>query len=538
MKVYSAIAKALKDNNCSLLFGIMGDSNMQYISEFIEGGGEFVYTISEGAAVAMADGYARVQHRPGFVSVTNGPGITNSTTALIEAHRAGSSVVLLTGTTVSERGKLQDLDVRAAATMCGVEYRTALTADHVVDELSRASSFAHLARRPVLLDIENDFLLKDVEYDKSHFAGAATQRIQPDVDAVDSALGVIASCRRPLVLAGKGAVASDAIPALIALSDLIEAPLATTLCARDSFAGSEYNLGIMGGLSHEVALTAIQEADCIVAFGASLNRYTTAEGSLLKGKAVIQCDINPANLARYYPVTVPIVGDAQAVAETFLEMLRTIELRPWSPRTDVLRDRLAEYVPAESFVDRSSARGLDMRTAIIKLDEVLPRDRAVVTDCGRFDFATWRFLRVLDPSAFIHTVHFGSMGLSIPTGVGAALANPKRPTVVVCGDAGGLVGLSEIATAARYKLPLVVVVMNDGSWGSEYTKLATFGINPEHALLSWPSFTEVARALGAEAVEVRSLDDFDALPGLVARANGPLLVDVRCDPAINPDEYP
>lgn len=176
----------------------------------------------------------------------------------------------------------------------------------------------------------------------------------------------------------------------------------------------------------------------------------------------------------------------------------------------------------------------DMRVAADVLDRTLPPDRIVVTDSGRFSRAPWRHLRVNDPRDFVYTTSFGFIGLGISTAIGAAVGRPDRVTVGVVGDGGGMMGLIELSTAVRSAIPVLIVVMNDRSYGSEYSKLFAFGLDPHYPLVDWPDLGEVARELGARGRTEQSCDDVESAVREHLANPVPTLIDVRCDPTIDP----
>lgn len=533
MKLHTAVARTLLDCGVERVFGLLGDANMQYMSQFIDAGGRFVNAVHEGGAVAMADGCSRMSNHVEVASVTCGPGVTNTITALTEAARAGSPVLVLTGDTPARRDFVQYIDLRAVSTVCDVDFRKVLTPEHVVDDIANALHHVATTRRPMLLDIGAQLLGAEVDYQPSKFAKRPVVTAQADPESLDRALGILASARRPVVLAGVGAARSGAHDALVALARQLGAPLATSLLAKDMFAGDEANLGVFGTLSHDVATEVLAAADCVVAFGASLNHYTAAHGDLLRGKAVIHCDVRPQAIGRYSAVDAGLVGDARLVAEAMTESLRAAEIPSTGYAGAELQERLDARDPAAEFADASTETTLDMRTAALVLDELLPRERAVVTDCGRFMQAPWRYLGVGGGGLFQHTVNFGSIGLGLATSIGAAVARDGQLTVAVTGDGGLMMNVNELTTAVREGLSLVVVVFNDGSYGAEWTKLKDAGLDPKHSLISWPELAGVATGLGGHAVTVRTRAELEEAARLADSGPLPLLIDVKCDPAVD-----
>ena len=536
MKTYQALARRLSQRGGEPLFGLMGDANMQYIASYIDDhGGRYIGSTHEAGAVGMADGFARASGSVGVVTVTHGPGTTNTITALTEAVKSNTALVMLTSSTPSDNPHhLQNIDLQRLIEPTGAAYRRAARAQDVPDELGHALAQARAESRPVALDVPVEFLdvdIEDIVTSAQEEVGVTPTDLDPEL--LDAALGVIASSRRPLVIAGRGAIESDAHDAITAFADLIGAAVATTIPARGFFAGHDLDLGICGTLAHPVGLTAILASDCVIAFGASLNSYTTDSGALLDGTPVVHVDRLGDHLNRYHQANVALCGDAAAVATTMTKLLMSENIEFASSRAG-LAEELRNRVPADEFVDTTGADTVDMRTAMLRLNSRLPSARAVVTDAGRFLRSVWRYVDVPHPRHTAHTVSFGSIGLGIGCATGVSVATPDLVTFVFLGDGGGMMSLTEFNTAVRYRLPLVAVVINDGSYGAEYSKLQGFNLDPRHSLVEWPEFADMARALGANAVTIRSLEEIDQLDESTwAPENLPLLIDIKADPSVD-----
>lgn len=534
MKGHTAVARALRAGGVDTVFGLIGDANMYYVLDFVRSEqGRFVGSVIEGGAVGMADGYSRVSGRVGVVSVTHGPAAANTVNAMVEATRAHSSVLLITGDTPARRAYTQHIDLNALFGATGAEYSRVLRAEDIVDDVAVALARVAASRRPLVLDIPIDLQMHDVDYRPTRFRPVGTQAPGPDEEALDAALGVLASADRPLVLAGRGAVLAGAGPALVELADALGAPLATTASAKDMFRGHPYDLGIMGDSGLPWATEVMARADCIAAFGAGLNHWTTARGDLVAGRSVVHCDVEAANLGRFVPYDVAVRADAGATAVAMTERLRAAGFVPGSFRTGQLGAGTSARRPRDDFRDRSTRTTLDMRTALIALEEMLPPDKVVVTDGGRFMVPAWRYLHVADPRDFVHTVGFGSIGLGTAAAIGAAVAAPGRLTVGVAGDGGGMMGLIEFSTAVRHRVPFVLVILDDGAYGTEYGKLERHGYDPTSCYVEWPEFAAVATALGGTGVTVRTIEELRATAPLLAGPTTPLLIDVKADPTVD-----
>jgi len=531
MTVHANIARALRHCGVGLVFGLMGDGNMHHLTDFVrDEGGRLVTAVHEAGAVSMADGYARATGGVGVVSITHGPALTNAVTALATAVRASTPLVVLTGATPARRGHSQHIGLESVARSVGADYVEVRRATDAVDDVAMALTRVLATRVPLVLDVPLDIQMATADYAAPAFGTPIHQAIGPDPDALDRALGIMASARRPVVLAGRGAAVAGAREVLIELADQLGAALGTTLMGRDLFRGHEYDLGIIGTLGTDAALTAFGQADVVIAFGAGLNAQTTANGGLFDGKAVVHCDLSAAALERHTPADVTVQGDALAVGTAMVDALREAGTEPSRFRTPELAQALREGAKP-SYTDVSTDTTVDMRTAVRWLDDVLPEDRMVVTDTGRFLKTTWTNLHVAHPRDFVHTGSFGSMGLGMASAIGAAVARPDQLCVSVVGDGGAMMNLGEFNSAVRNGVPLLVVVLNDSAYGAEYFKLRNSGVDPTYAQFDWPEFAEVARALGGDGVTVRCRADLDEAAAAIKDMDRALLIDVKVDPS-------
>ncbi|MBV6756190.1 thiamine pyrophosphate-binding protein [Rhodococcus opacus] len=531
MKTYEVAAEALSKQGVRTIFGLMGDANLAYIGAYVENeGGEFVAAVAEGSAVSMADGYHRMSGEVGVASVTHGPAVTNCLTALTEAVRARSEVLLITGGTPDVHHHFQALDLEGFARGAGAQYLRVRRPDDVSADIAQAFVRIRAEGRPLLLDIPYDLLEKSAEYIPAPQPTVECATAVPGPDAVDDVLGILLSSRRPMILAGRGAVRPDARDAILRLARLLDVPVTTSLLAKDLFRGEPENLGIHGNLSSAVAAEEIARADCVIAFGASLNTFTTDGNALLHGKAVIQCDVRADAIGRFGPVSSALIADAGLAARALCDRLEE------SGYTAPVTGRVEALAEKEAMSGRQLYRSItgggtvDMRDAMSWLGDVVPAGTQIVTDVGRFSFAAWKHLNVT-PGRFTVPGAFGSIGLGIGTAAGAAAARRDVPTVCIAGDGGGMMGILELTTAVRCELPLIVVILNDNCYGAEYRKLADLGLKTVHSEVAWPEFAEVARSLGARAVTVREDKDLVVAADAISGGDFPLLVEIKADPA-------
>jgi thiamine pyrophosphate-dependent acetolactate synthase large subunit-like protein len=531
MTFHAAMAKCLVDLGVDTMFGLVGDGNVFMVDRFIRAeGGRYVGMTHEAGAVLAANGYSQLAQTVGVATVTHGPGLTNTVTSLIESVKARSPIVVIAGdTATADKYHLQKLAQREIVTSTGAGFEPVRTTSSLATDLSVAFWRAARERRPIVVNVPYEFLWSEVDYVPAGPGPGVDQALAPDPAILDRAVGLLATARRPIVLAGRGAV--DARDALIRLSGRLGAPLATTLKARDLFRDEPTDIGIFGSLSHDIAAEVILAADCVVAFGASLNRWTTADGAYLSGKSVVQVDIGRDAFGPELCPDVAVLGDAVITADMMTAWLDEGEVEPASLWAPGLPQRLAAFAPSGQ-PEFNTDRTVDIRTALIAVEAAVPRERNLVFDGGRFVTEAWSILHAPDPRAFLMTVNFGSIGLGMGTAIGAATARTDRPTLLVSGDGGFMLGgLVEFATACREGLDLIVVVLNDGSYGAEYVQFRARGMDPSISMICWPELAPVAEALGGEGATVRTVSDLDRLEDAIASRARPFLIDVKLDPA-------
>lgn len=534
MKVDEVIARGLSEQGVDTLFGVMGEANMWVIDALVrEHGASYVPVFREDAAVLAADAWGRVTGRVGVATVTHGPGLSNAVTALVEAVKRSSPLVVVTGDTGRvDVHNLQSFDQRAVATAVGAGFQDLRAPETALDDVATAFRRARIERRPIVLNLPVDIQETTVDaVEPTTVAPAQSPSSTPDESQLDPAVGVLATARRPIVLAGRGAVDAGARDAVLELAGRLGAPLATTLLAKGWFHDQPHDLGVFGTFSTNLAGEVIGQADCVVALGASLNDFTAAHGPLLDGKRLVQVDIDASQIGRWRQVDAAVVGDARTVAATFVEWLNELDHEPSGFADQQLADRIAAWRPEDEFDDHSANDTVDMRTATIELNRILPPERTLVCDGGHFVMAPIQYLDLTDPTRFVWPVNFGSIGLGMGAAVGAAIARPDAPTVLALGDGGGMMNFLELRTAVARQLDLITIVYNDGSYGAEYHNFAKADADPTLSLLDVPSFAAVAEGLGATGVTVRTLDELDRVVKILAERTGPVVIELMLDPS-------
>jgi len=533
--VGQAVAGALVDLGADRVFGVIGSGNFVVTTTLDARGARFVAARHETAAVCMADGYARASGRVGVASVHQGPGLTNALTGLAEAAKSRTPLLLLAADTPAAAVHSNfRVDQAMACAAVGAVVERVHTPQSALHDVERAWRRARNHRRTVVLLLPLDVQAAELPRSEPVATGPPPRSPAPAPAAISEAADLIQRSRRPALLAGRGAVLGDARERLIALADTIGAVLATSAVANGLFAGHPYDLGISGSFASPTAADLLAGADLVVGFGASLNNWTTKHGALIAPDAgVVQVDLDEEAIGARRPVDVGVVADAAEAAGGLLDELRRRGFRGQGLRSPELAARIARgRWRDQPYQDASTESTIDPRTLTIALDDLLPADRALAVDSGHFMGWPVMYLQVRDARAFVFNQAYQSIGLGLGAAIGAAVADPGRVTVAALGDGGTFMSLGELETAARLRLPLLLVVYNDDAYGAEVHHFADQVEGLELVRFPETDIAAIGRAVGADGVTVRGLGDLKAVESWLAHRDRPLVVDAKVTPTV------
>lgn len=535
MPTVSAHAAVTLAAHVDHVFGLMGNGNAYFLDALArQTTATFTAVRHEAGAVVAADAYHRASGRLAAATATYGAGFTNTLTALAEAVQAHVPLVLVVGDEPTSGPRPWDVDQIALASAVGARTYTVGRADAAATTLI-AIEHALTYRVPTVLAIPYDVAAAD--------AGPVPDVAGPRLPAPLPAQGgfaraavreiadALASARRPLLLAGRGAWLSGAGATLGAVADATGALTVTTALGRGVFPRPEFDLGVAGGFGAQGAMELVRQADVALVVGASLNQFTMRFGELFApGTRVLQVDVAPAathpHVGRY------VRGDAATVAADVLAALDRARPSGWRESVDVAAAR--RYDPGEPLAPDGR---LDPRSAAARLAELLPADRVVVSDGGHFLAWANMYWPVAAPDRLLMVgTAYQAIGLGFASVPGAALARPDATVVLTTGDGGGLMALADLESAVRVAGGRgMAVVWNDAAYGAEIHVYGRQGLAREPMLIPGVDFAGLATAAGAQGVTVRSLADLDVLARWSARpaAQRPfLLLDLQVSPAV------
>jgi len=527
---YQSIAQSVLDHDIDTMFGLMGDANLFMVDHYVRScGGTFVPAAFEGSAVLMALAYSHVSERMGVATVTHGPALTNCVTALTEGVRGHIPMVLLAGDTpVMTPQNLQNIDQREVVNVTGAGFEQMRAPETAATDIAHAFYRARVEKRPIVVNMPADFMWQEATHEKVLFRAFAAPAYVPEGDDLDEAVGMIASAKRPIILAGGGAIGSR--DKLIRLADRLEAPLATTLKAKGLFNDHPFNMDIFGTLSTPAAYEVIANSDCVVCFGTSLHHFTTDKGGLMQGKRIVQVNDTVAEVSKNFHPDAALVADAGLTADNIVYWLDEAEIPPSGFTGELDMASLTYHPPGQA--GQAKPGCVSYVHALDRLEQVLPKNRILTTDGGRFMTEVWCRISVPGPKDFLATTNFGSIGLGLQGAIGMGIAVPDRPVVLFTGDGGFMMGgVNEFNTAVRLKRDLIVIVCNDSAYGAEHIQFLDRNMDPGLAQFDWPSFADMATALGGQGICVQSDDELEVAIKAIETRDRPLLIELRLDPA-------
>ena len=529
--LYDVLVDELVGLGTRVFFGLPGEDTIYLTTMLGRAGVQYINARHEAVAVQMADGYASATDGLGIVMVTRGPGLVNALTSGRMSAMGGRRVLIITCDAATGGKRAFDykyVDARLAATSVGLEFFTGGDPIAVMKAFREAVACAQSGRATVVA-IPVDLLNGPVESLRLSPIAAAmspdAHRLEPHPADIEELRDLLNGSHRPLVIAGRGASSKEVRRLLIELAERTGALLGTTLLANGAFHGHPYNLGVVGGFATDPAAGLLAEVDCVLAFGASLAPRTTGEQTLFQGIPVIQVDLDKSKLGQEFPVRLGIHADATATAERLLAELPLVKGGDKPFHQPETTQRLNQ--PFFQGRDESTGDELDPRIVVTTLDRLLPEDRTVILDSGRFMAWPGRYMRVSQPSAFRLSVESGAIGMGLGVALGVSVAQRETLTVLFTGDGGLSMVLGDLETAVAVGGPLLIVVMNDRSYGAERERIQEVGLPADYTDLADIDFAAVARTLGMEAATVRTVGDLRSHAPRLAALSAPLLLDCR-----------
>jgi acetolactate synthase-1/2/3 large subunit len=519
-----AVVRALAEHGVEVAFGIPGVHTLALYDALIDSPIRHVLGRHEQGVGFMADGYARASGKPGVALVITGPGVTNVATAVGEAY-TDSSPVLVVASAEDQRwagkmmGHYHDIRDQTEAIRPVTASQAQATA---VGEVAPAigAAFARMASarpRPAYVEIPRDVL--EAEADITFPDPVIVERPGPAAEEIAGAVEDIAGAKRVVIIAGGGAVASDAGFGIAALAERLGAPVITSQTGKGVIPEDHpYALGNLWGQGNPVD-TLLRKADLVLIFGTKLGGAETEDGAMRLPATVIRVDIDPEEVERNYRPTRAIVADARKTAEALDVALASagISKTGWSVE-EAAKTRAAAL---------ENQFGAENAAYLAALRRAIPRDGILVNDTTMMTYAAARHYPVYAPRTFLVPAGYLTLGFSMPAAIGAKIAQPDKVVVSIVGDGGFQFTMHELATAKQFKVGLPIVIFNDSTYTAVKMEQAMQYDRRYLAVdLENPDFVKLAAAYGIPSARATSPDELEAAVVEASSRDVPTIIDV------------
>ncbi|MBE5970024.1 MAG: biosynthetic-type acetolactate synthase large subunit [Lachnospiraceae bacterium] len=520
------VIECLKEQGVDTVFGYPGGTILNIYDELYKHSDEITHYLSshEQGAAHAADGYARSTGKVGVCFATSGPGATNLITGIATAYMDSIPVVFITANVAKPMlgtDGFQEIDI-VGATMPMTKHNFIVKdVKTLADTLRRAFKIAQSGRKgPVLVDIT-----KDATADKCEYKPVKPEAITPDVSNVKAedvmkAVAMINESKKPIVLLGGGAAWSEAQPEIIELVKLIDAPVCDTLMGKGAFPGeNDFYLGMLGMHGTKAANLAVTECDLLITIGARFSdRVTGNKKKFAKNAKVLHIDIDDVEINKNIRSNASVVGDAKEV----LKLINT-SVKP-SKKSSWVNHILGYKYDMPLEYNKEKLTGPMVIETLYKLTK---GDAIITTEVGQHQMWAAQYYKYKQPKQLLTSGGLGTMGYGLGASIGAKIANPDKTVINIAGDGCFRMNMNEIATATRYDVPIIQVVINNHVLGMvrQWQNLF-YGQRYSYTTLNDKvDFCKLAQAMGAEALKITKPEECEKVLKKAIKMNKPVLVE-------------
>ena len=489
----------------------------------------------EQAAAHAADAYARATHKVGVCVATSGPGATNLVTGIANAYMDSSPVVAITGQVARQfigKDAFQETDI-TGITLPITKHNYFVSDTTELAKTIREAFYIASTRRPgpVLIDIPRDVQQEEVEFiypEKIDLPGYKFVSRGHSVQ-IKRATKLINEAERPVIIAGRGVIISQAYAELQELAEKAQIPVVNTLLGIGSFPGQHIlNFGMMGMHGTAYANMAVQHADLILAVGMRFDdRATGNTNGFARHAQIIHIDIDPAEIGKNVPVDVPIVGDVKSVVKAINREIKRGQHLDWLSQLDQWRQ---EHPSLEAGEDRA----LLPQYVIRQIYEATQGDATVVTGIGQHQMWAAQHFVYTKPNSLISSGGLGTMGFELPAAIGAKVGRPEQVVWCIAGDGGLQMTIQELATIAQENLAIKIAIINNGFLGMvrQWQELF-YGRRYVDTKLWNPDFIKIAEAYSIPGIRVNHKEETIPAIQKAMDQSGSFLIDFVVEPEEN-----
>ena len=533
-----ALIESLKKQKVEVIFGIPGGYVLPIYDVLYDSDIKHILMRHEQCAAHAADGYARASGRVGVCMSTSGPGATNLVTGIANAYMDSSPIIAFTGNVPRAfigKDAFQETDivgVTTPITKCNFQITSAKEIHKIVKTAFYVASTGRPG--PVLVDLPKDTQTEvdDMEFDNGISLRGYKPNVEPHPLQIEKAVKLLIQAERPVIVAGGGVITSGASQELLALAELLVAPISTTLMGKGCIPENHpLSLGMLGMHGTITANKIVPEADVLLAVGMRFTDRSTGKAeTFCRDAKIIHIDIDPAEIGKNIRPHVPIVADAKialkAIQDRLVKSFRKKERSTWMSR---IQEQKKQQVEMEN------KDGMTPIHLLVELRKILPENAIITTEVGQNQMWAALYLKSYKPRTFISSGGLGTMGFGFPASLGAKVACPNVPVVDIAGDGSFVMTEQDLASSVAWKIPVIVIVLNNSvlgmvaQWQRMFYDRRYSGID----LGKNPDFVKLAEAYGAQGVRVGSPEEFVKAMKAAIKSDITTVVDVPISPEQN-----
>ena len=534
----AALMKALAKEEVKEVFGLPGGANLPMYDELFKSDIRHILVRHEQSAAHMADGFGRVSRRPGVCFATSGPGATNILTGIATAQADSAPMVAVTGQVPVKmigRDAFQESDIVGMANPV-VKYSFQPRSPEQVPQAVRKGFYIARTGRPgpVLIDVP-----KDVQQDGAQMEFPDEFSIRgyhpwtdPDVGAVQEAVGMLLESEKPVILAGGGTIISGAFSELQSVAEALCVPVVTTFKGKGAFPENHpLSLGPIGMHGHAEANRLMSEADCVLAIGTRFSdRSVGTFEEFERNLKIIHIDVDPAEIGKNQRTQVAIVGDVRASLRVMIKALSSLPARKADGSAWLRHVREVKQYWHDNLKIHPGELGA--AKILRKLRELLPPEAVVTTEVGQHQMWASLFFDVISPGTFFSSTGLGTMGWGFPAAIGAKVARPGVPVVDIAGDGSFNMTENSLATCMTEDIPVIVFLVNNYSLGMVAQWQRTFydrrmiGVDQR----SCPDYVKLAESYGAQGLRAESMPELESSIKAALSSEVATVIDIPIDP--------
>lgn len=522
------VIECLKEQGVDTVFGYPGGSILNIYDALYKHQDEITHILTshEQGAAHAADGYARATGRVGVCLATSGPGATNLVTGIATAYMDSIPIVAITcnvGVNLLGKDSFQEIDI-LGVTMPITKYNFIVKdVTKLADVIRRAFRIARSGRPgPVLVDITKDVTSAECEYERQE-----PEEVKPQSDTIteedlEAALTMIRESRKPFIFVGGGAVLANASEELRAFAHKIQAPVTDSLMGKGAFDGTdELYTGMIGMHGTKTSNFGVAECDLLIVVGARFSDRVVGDSSRFARKAkILQLDVDPAEINKNIRTNASVIGDVKVILRRLNARLDPMNHDEWIAHIERMKDM---------YPLRYNKEILTGPYVIEKIYEITEGDAIITTDVGQHQMWAAQYYKFKKPRTFLSSGGLGTMGYGLGACIGAKMGCRDKTVINIAGDGCFRMNMNEVATATRYNIPIIQIVLNNHVLGMvRQWQTLFYGKRYSQTVLDdQVDFVKVAEGLGARAFRVTKKEEFEPVFREALKLNIPVVIDCQ-----------